>query len=312
METKIALVIAAVAVAAAVYVTYRISATSTPSYRMGSLSGEPDVRQLFIDAVSTRLDKVAECIATEFRQRYDLETAKGLINVEAFKNNQQVRQILEQCAFNVIQHVFSIVTKSVAIECESKRNPAAVVRWIVNNVEFKIYTDAEIDEIVKQVYQMTCWTVQAIAAAVKATREKVHTLLGPLLTEPLRGPFFSDQKYTKWVQIMIVAKSIENFDPDKLPGEYTEFISSISLETLDRHVDGAVSKLVGQIKIADYIYANSWCKDIPAMLSARSEVPFEIYTDEQVQEIGKAILAKWCWDPQTIVGPTRQILNSVL
>jgi hypothetical protein len=312
MDAKVAAIIATVALVALIYAVYKMASASETSVGFRSSVQEENIRELFIKAVSGRLDKVAECVSNEFRKRYDLETAKGLVNVEAFKNNQEVKQILDQCAFNILQHMLFIVNKAASTDC-GKRNIPAVVKWIVNNVEFRIYSDAEIEELVKQVEKMVCWSAETIVAYTKLTNEKVRPLFQELLLEQLREPFFSYDRYRSYMSEQINTKSVWKYKEDGLPAnEYPDFISSITLKVLNRHLEGAVAKLEAHIMIANYLYGTPWCKDIPTMLNAMKDVPFEMYDETQTANIAKEILAKWCWNAQTIVGPTRQILNSIV
>jgi hypothetical protein len=306
---KFLIVIGVVVIAILVLMKTRKPSSYT---KLMATSDNPNVRTLFISAISARLDAISNCIADEFRKKYDYSTAKALVNVDAFKNNPEVKKILDQCTFNIIQHIFSIVLKAASTEC-GKNNVKAVVLWIVSNVEFRIHSDAEIDEIVKLVDKMTCWTQNVISEYAKLTNEKVGPIIQSYITEVLRAPFLAHKRYTQWISSQLYYGSVYRFkELGRLPSEYPQFISSATPEEFDKHVQGDLSKLISQVRVAEYLYNNSWCKDVPQMLYAMNDIPFEIYSPEQVESIGKKILETWCWDPQTIVAQTRDVLNSVL
>lgn len=305
-------IVAVAAIVYAVYKMYRMHAESRTSYSSAGYGPEDSIQRLFVDAVSKRLDAVAQCIATEFRKRYDYGTAKSLVTADAFRNNQEVRQILDQCAFNVIQHMFSIVSKAASTDC-GKNNVKAVVAWIVANVEFRMYSEAEVDDIVKLSDTMTCWSKDAIFQAVKLTKERIEPVVQASFPEALRAPFLAHKKYAQWVSSQLYFGAVYRFkEAGRLPSEYPRFISAVTPEEFDKHVDGALAKLVSQARIAEYVYSNAWCKDTAQLLAAMDDTPFEIYSPEQVERLGREILAKWCWDPQTIVAQTRDVLDSVL
>lgn len=306
------LALAAVAVALAVVV---LSQSQTGVQRPGhsGLAGAAELRQVFAEQTRARIDTIAKCVVGEFAKRYTYDQAAKLVNDDDFRNNPAVTQVLDGCTFAILRQLYAIAARAMENKC-NRDNMALAVRWLVENVEYRIHSEDEIGQILARLAERmagTCWTDETVAKLLELSKKKFVSLARAAAGQGVADAFVAARKYDGWLTAL-AAQAVNTWRASgKYPADYAAMLFKISGEQIDALTDGGWTKLAAQAGLVTYLAAK-WCRDTAALFAAVDPVPFEPYTADQVRALGDRILANWCWTPDALQARAHKVLGDVL
>lgn len=293
-----------------VYVYYSNSPNMHASMLYGTNLTDSALRDMFIQAASPRLDAIAQCVSAKFLQGYTYDEASALITEENFKNNPDVKQILDSCTLDVLRGLYAIVYAAMENEC-AKKNPKVVIDWVLAHVEYRTHTAEEVEAILTDLARElgnVCWSDGATKVTITFTTTRIRALLAESMNDQLREPLLNAKKYVEWTEYIATLAVLKYRDAGGRSDVYTANLSAMTGADFDSLTDNGFAKIYIQIKMANALFAK-WCKGIPELIQAFNPVAFELYTDEQANRIMADISAQWCWDPTLLSGRAQDTLK---
>jgi hypothetical protein len=269
------------------------------------------VRELFIKAASTKFTEIANCVSKEFSKKYTYTEALEMVTEDNFKNNPDIRKILNACTLDVLRGFFLLVLGTRGNEC-AKKNPQFVIDWIFANVEYRVLTQDERKTVRERIYkelENVCWSDAAAKFAVGLTNTRIGELIGAGMDENLYKQFVSLDKYKKWVGSTASAAVRAFRDAGGRRDVYMANLPKMTGAEIDGLTDNGFAKISIQAQMAAALYKGGWCKDIPQLMQAINPVPMQVYSDEDARKIMAQITEKWCWDPALLHERVAQTLQ---
>lgn len=301
-----------VIIALAIYVLTTNKTPMLPSLGSAYGSASDDLRKVFVGQTSQKISEIAKCVVGEFAKRYSYPEAEKLVNETDFKNNPAIVQILDGCTFATLKHIYMIAERAMSSYCNSRHMDLAV-KWIVDNVEYKIHTDEEIKQILSKLdtyIAQYCWTDAIIEKAFEATKGRFKAMLGAVLLPSVRDDFIADKKYDDWLNT-IAFDSVRRFVPKGSPKDYFEMIPTLTLIQADKLSDKGFSKILAQAEIVNTV-KDQWCKGNAELMQAVRPVPFQLYDHNGVMLAAARILREWCWDSSALEGRARTVIGNIV
>lgn len=300
----------AVVVLVGVYVYCRNNTGKQTSMLYGTSLTDSALRDMFIQAASPKFDAIAQCVSAKFLQAYTYDEASSLMTEENFKNNTDVKQILDLCTLDVLRSLYAIVFASMENEC-AKKNPQVVVDWVLAHVEYRIHTAEEVQAILNDLVRElnnVCWSDGATKVNITFTATRIRSLLAESMDERLREPLLNAKKYVEWTEYIATIAVLKYRDAGGRSDVYAENLPKMTGADFDSLSENGFAKIYIQIEMANALFAK-WCKGIPELIQAFSPVPFEVYTDQDAGKIMDDIFKQWCWDPALLSGRAQDTLK---
>lgn len=299
-----------VVVAILIAVYYRNRNVGRLRYSALSNADNDALRTMFIEATNVRFQEIADCVAKKLFDQHTYDQAVELITEDNFKNNPSVKNILDSCTLNVLRSLYAIVIASMSNEC-AKKNPQAVIKWVLENVEYRVHTEAEVAEILKNINREltnVCWSDGDTKVVIAFTAPRILSLVAETIDERLREPLLSTPKYTEWAEYIATIAVHRYRDAGGRSDVYLANLEKMTGADFDSLSDNGFAKIYIQAQIANTLFSG-WCKGIPELIKALDPVEIRIYTEEEAGQIMANISKQWCWNPAMLAGRAQDTLQ---
>lgn len=276
---------------------------------------EGNLKTVFISKMKDKIEGIATCVLKELSSIYNRDETEALINEEQFRNNPQIKSILEKCAFGIVKQIFSVAVKAYEIEC-NRTNDNMLVDWVVANVPYRKLTDEEIDEYASKVsvyMRDMCWTQESVTRAFASTKNKIKQLIQKYIPEKYSELFYASKKYDDWMNFVsqIFMNKFRENNPRVGPKGYLDILTRIKDDVVDDLTDQGFNKLVSQTEIIKAV-DRKWCKDPVALFKAMENVPFEVFSSEEIDKIANKITDNFCWDNNIFKEQTKKVIYEII
>lgn len=297
-------------VAAIVYNTMRSSSYQSRYMLDNTDESESSLRAMFLEASSNKLQEIASCISKNLFTKYTYDQASALITEDNFKNNPDVKKILDSCTLNVLRNLYMIVKASMTNECATK-HPRAVINWVLENVEYRVHTPQEVKQILDNLSKelsKICWSDGSTNVIVTFTIPRVQLLVTESMNEQLRNQFLSSTKYSTWIKEVSTRAVYKYRDSGGRSDVYIANLDKMTGADFDSLTDNDFAKISIQAQIANTLLSG-WCKGIPELIQALEPLEFKLYTQDEAVKIIDNIYKQWCWDPAMLTGRAQDTLK---
>lgn len=210
-----------------------------------------DPKEDFLTLYKVYFDNSVNCVVGKLFS-VDHDNIDVLLTEEQFKNNVVIKDILEECTYNVMKSLYSFYTS--LLQVKRYITIEEFNKWFVENIPVKVLTPSNIllyTTYYKKYNIDKVWTSEKKEEYLKKTKDRCLQLLKDdsfSRADAVFVPFISNKKYDDWLNYISTGVVNKVIDGYMSPNEYLPEV--LTVENIDTYIPNGMKKLFLHARLA--------------------------------------------------------------